>query len=128
MSEQLRRHGYSAGEARDATSDDPTTTVIEYGAGAERDAEDISGLLGDIPTEPDSELDSGHIHVVLADDYTPQSADELAVTSTSPHPGSVSEGDTTTTTTTTSSTTTTTTSPTPDQGKPLSGAEIPCVN
>jgi LCP family protein required for cell wall assembly len=129
MSEQLRSHGYSAGEARDATSDDPTTTVIEYGSGAERDAEDISGLLGDIPTEPDSELDSGHIHVVLADDYTPQSADQLAVTSTSPHPGSVSEGDTTTTTTTTSTTTTTTTTtPTPDQGKPLSGAQIPCVN
>ena len=29
--------------AGDATADDPTSTVIEYGSGAERDAEDISG-------------------------------------------------------------------------------------
>jgi LCP family protein required for cell wall assembly len=124
MSEQLSGHGYPVGEVRDAAADDPTSTVIEYGSGAERDAEDISGLLGDIPTEPDSGIESGHVHVVLGDDYTPQTAEELAVTSTSPHPGSSSEGTTTTTTTTTTSTTTTT----PDQGQPLSGAEIPCVN
>jgi LCP family protein required for cell wall assembly len=129
MTQQLAAHGYSAGEARDATTEDPTTTVIEYGSGAERDAEDISGLLGDIPTEPDSGIEAGHIHVVLAEDYTPQTADELAVTSTSPHPGWGAQRDTTTVKgTTTTTTTTTSTTPTPDQGQPLSGAEIPCVN
>jgi LCP family protein required for cell wall assembly len=133
MSGELSGHGYPVGEVRDATADDPTSTVIEYGSGAERDAEDISGLLGDIPTEPDSGIESGRVHVVLGDDYSPQSADELAATSTSQHPESFSEGSTTTTPTTTTTTTTKTTSTTPttttpDQGQPFSGGEIPCVN
>jgi LCP family protein required for cell wall assembly len=119
ISAELAGHGYRAGEVRDATAEDPTTTVIEYGSGAERDAEDLSGLLGDVPTEPDNGIESGHIHVVLGDDYTPQSAEQMAVTSTSQRLGSGSE---------TEPTTTTTTTPAPDQGKPLSGAEIPCVN
>ena len=120
-STQLSSHGYPVGKVRDATSTDPTSTVIEYGSGAERDAEDVSGLLGDIPTEPTSDVEPGHIRVVLASDYTPPTTEELAVTSTSP--GADSEGGPTGTSGTTTSTT-----PTPDQGKPLSGGRIPCVN
>jgi LCP family protein required for cell wall assembly len=134
VSRALADHGYSQGEVRDATADDPTVTTIEYGSGAETDAEDISGLLGDVATEPDSAVAAGHVQVVLASDYTPRTAEQMAETSTSLHASSIGETNTTTPITpTTTSTTTTTTSttpatPTPDQGKPLSGAEIPCVN
>lgn len=120
-STELSSHGYPVGKVRDATSTDPTSTVIEYGSGAERDAEDVSGLLGDIPTEPTSDVEPGHIRVVLATDYTPPSTEELAVTSTSPAAESEAGS-------TGASGTTTSATPTPDQGKPLSGGRIPCVN
>jgi LCP family protein required for cell wall assembly len=127
VAKTLSGHGYQAGEIRDATADEPTSTTIEYGSGSEHDAEDISGILGDLTTEPSTDIAAGHIHVVLADDYSPRT-DPIAETSTStststsPSPGSFGAAGTTTSTIATS------TSEAPDQGQPLSGAEIPCVN
>lgn len=124
VSELLAGKGYSAGEIRDATANDPTGTTIEYGSGSERDAEDISGLLGDIATEPNTAVPAGHIRVVLGADYTPQTSDELADASTSAQSDSLTEPDAGTA----SSMSTISTTVAPDQGQPLSGGRIPCVN
>lgn len=128
VSSVLALHGYARGEVRDPSADDPTTTSVSYGQGADADAEDISSLLGDIPFNPNTSLPPGQVRVVLGSDFTLPSTLESA-----------SAGSSTTTTTTTASSPTgtvtgnwlsgaTTASPTPDHGKPVDGGGIPCVN
>jgi LCP family protein required for cell wall assembly len=130
VSSRLASHGYPQGEVRDLSSDDPKTTSIEYGPGAESDAEDISSLLGDIPADPDSALAAGHVRIVLDDGFTMPSVDEDAATAsaTSTGIGYGTSSTVTTSTTSVSGATTTSTSPTPDHGAPVDGGGIPCVN
>jgi LCP family protein required for cell wall assembly len=135
VSRRLAGQGYPQGEVRDPSADDPKTTSIEYGPGAESAAEDISSLLGDIPADPDSTLPAGHVRVILDDGFSMPSVEEDAVTSSAQSAG-IGWGTSTTTTTTTattsrtttSSTSATSTSPTPDHGAPVDGGGIPCVN
>jgi LCP family protein required for cell wall assembly len=122
VSRALKKRGYTAGQVRDRDSGEPTATTIGYGAGAETDARNVATLLGlDAPTHPDVGLAPGHIRVTLDTNFSMPAPDE-------------STTDETTTTTTSSKASpyyyngTTTTYPTPDQGKPIDGGGVPCVN
>ncbi|MDT5258377.1 MAG: hypothetical protein QOD10_3457 [Mycobacterium sp.] len=120
----LKKHGYTAGQVRDRDSGEPTATTIEYGAGAETDARNVATLLGlDAANHPNVGVAPGHIRVTVDTNFAMPAPDE-------------STTDEMTTTTTTSGKaspyyydgTTTTTYPTPDQGKPIDGGGVPCVN
>jgi LCP family protein required for cell wall assembly len=122
VSRALKKRGYTAGQVRDRNSGEPTATTVEYGAGAETDAHNVASLLGlDAPKQPNADVQPGHIRVIVDTNFSMPSQDETAM------------DDTTTTTTTSKSNTyyyngTTTTYPTPDQGKPIDGGGVPCVN
>jgi LCP family protein required for cell wall assembly len=124
VSHALKKHGYTAGQVRDRDSGEPTATTIEYGAGAETDAHGVANLLGlDAPNQPNPGVQPGHIRVTVDTNFSMPAPDESTT------------DETTTTTTTTSGKAspyyyngTTTTYPTPDQGKPIDGGGVPCVN
>jgi LCP family protein required for cell wall assembly len=126
VSRALKKYGYTSVQARDRNWFDPNSTTIQYGAGAESDAQNIAGLLGlDTPKQPDSSLQPGHIRVTVDTNYSMPTIDasmEDSLTSSS-------------STTTTSSKSSsgysgygTSSYPTPDQGKPIDGGGVPCVN
>ncbi len=121
VSRALKKHGYSAGQVRDRESGDPPATTIAYGAGAQTDAGNVATLLGlDAPKQPDPSIQPGHIRVIVDSNYSMPAPDETM-------------DETTTTTTTSTKTSTygygnTTTYPSPDQGKPIGGGGVPCVN
>jgi len=115
----LGKHGFTTDEIRDRESGEPAGTVIDYGPGAATDAESVATLLGiDSTPQADDELATNHIRVVLGEDYdlppTELYSDAL--------------GDTTTSQGTSQSWYGVTTTPTPDQGAPIDGGGIPCVN
>ena len=128
LSIALKKRGFTAGQVRDRESGDPTSTTIQYGAGAEADAQSLATVLGvDAAKQPDPGIAPGHIRVTVDTNFSLPAADDAASTST------------TTTSATTTSTTTTTSSgyyyngaftpyPTPDRGKPIDGGGVPCVN
>ena len=124
VSHALKKHGYTMGQVRDRDSGEPTATTIVYGAGADNDARNVATVLGiDPPKQPDPSVQPGHIRVTVDTTFSMPAPDESAMDDTS----------TTTTTTTSRSNTyyyngTTTTYPTPDQGKPIDGGGVPCVN
>jgi LCP family protein required for cell wall assembly len=122
VARMLKKHGYTAGQVRDGESGEPNTTTLDYGVGAETDARNVATLLGlDAPKQPDPYLQPGHIRVTVDTDYSLPAADETTT-------------DETTTTTSTKTSTSgsygygTSTYPTPDQGKPIGGGGVPCVN
>ena len=122
VSHALKKQGYTAGQVRDRESGEPTTTTVDYGAGAETDARNVANLLGlDAPSHPDPSIQPGHIRVTVDTSFAMTSLNKTTM------------DDTTTTTTTSKASTdyyngTTTTYPTPDQGKPIDGGGVPCVN
>jgi LCP family protein required for cell wall assembly len=117
VSHTLKKNGYTTGQVRDRSSGEPTATSIEYGPGADTDARNVAALLGlDTPIQPSPSLEPGHIRVTVDTNYSMPAPEES-----------------TTTTSTTSSTHSgygygTSTYPTPDQGKPIGGGGVPCVN
>jgi LCP family protein required for cell wall assembly len=123
VSHALKKHGYTAGQVRDRNSGEPTATTIEYGAGAETDAHNVANLLGlDAPNQPNPGVQPGHIRVTVDTNFSMPAPDE-----------STTDESTTTTTTSSKANTyyyngTTTTYATPDQGKPIDGGGVPCVN
>jgi len=125
VSRALKKRGYTAGQVRDRATGDPSATAIQYGAGADTDAHNVATLLGlDPPKQPDPNLQPGHIRVTVDTSYSMPAVDDTSTTD-----------ETTTTTTTTTTTKTnrygygaTSTYPTPDQGKPIDGGGVPCVN
>jgi LCP family protein required for cell wall assembly len=122
VSRALKKRGYTAGQVRDRNSGEPSATTIEYGAGAETDARNVATLLGlDAPKQPNATISPGHIRVTVDTNFSMPAQDDTTT------------DDSTTTTTTSKSNTyyyngTTTTYPTPDQGKPIDGGGVPCVN
>ncbi|MEE6175215.1 LCP family protein [Mycobacterium sp. 050134] len=120
VSSALRKQGYTSGTVRDRKSGDPSTTTVQYGAGAETDAQNVANALGiDAPALPSPNLDAGHIRVVVDTNFSLPAADETTTT--------------TTTTTTSKANTyyyngTAATYPTPNEGKPVVGGGVPCVN
>jgi LCP family protein required for cell wall assembly len=105
VSRQLGRQGFTAGQIRNAGAGESTTTAVEYGAGADADAQHVAALLG-IGSTPRAGADvaPGHVRVTLGPDY--ELPDTLWQT------GSRS----------------TTSVPAPDSGRPIDGGAIPCVN
>lgn len=127
VSRALKKRGYTPGQIRDRQSGDPSTTSVDYGTGAQTDAAAVANLLGlDAPKQPNPGLSPGHVRVTVDSSFTMPTLDETQMddsTSTS----------TSTSTTSTKAKTyyyngTTTTYPTPDQGKPIDGGGVPCVN
>jgi len=123
VAQALKKHGYAAGQVRDRESGEPNGTTLQYGAGAETDARNVATVLGiDAPKQPDPSLQPGHIRITVDTNFAVPAADETSTT------------DETTTTSTKTSTypsygyDTTSTYPTPDQGKPIDGGGVPCVN
>ncbi|WAJ44729.1 LCP family protein [Mycobacterium sp. Aquia_216] len=126
VSRALKKYGYTSVQARDRDSGDPSTSTIQYGVGAETDARNIAGLLGmDTPNQPDSSMQPGHIRVTVDNNYAMPTLDE-----------SIDDSSSSSSSTTTSSKSSsypgsgygTSTDPTPDQGKPIDGGGVPCVN
>ncbi|WP_191497109.1 LCP family protein [Mycobacterium simulans] len=121
VSGALKKRGYTAGQVRDREYGDPSATTIAYGAGAQTDAQNVATLLGiDAPNKPDASIAPGHIRVTVDTNFSLPDDDDATTT-------------TTTTTTSVKSNTyyyngTPTTYPTPDQGKPIDGGGVPCVN
>ena len=115
----LKKDGYSTGAIRDRVRGEPTATTIEYAPGAETDARNVATLLGiDAPDKPNRSLEFGHVEVVVDDNYSAPSQDE----STSSSASSLSDGYGY------HESSTNTTEPTPDQGAPIDGGGVPCVN
>ncbi|HSS23092.1 MAG TPA: LCP family protein [Mycobacterium sp.] len=124
VSHALKKRGYTAGQVRDRESGEPAASTIQYGAGAETDARNVATLLGlDAANQPDPGLQAGHIRVTVDTSFSMPAVDDSTTTT-----------DETTTTTTTTKTNSygygygTTTYPSPDQGKPIDGGGVPCVN
>jgi LCP family protein required for cell wall assembly len=127
VSHALKKYGYTPGTVRDRSSGDPTASTIQYGAGAETDARNVANLLGlDAPKQPDPSLEAGHVRVTVDTNFSMPTLDE-----------SMDDSSTSSSTTTTSSKSSTTypgygygtsTYATPDQGKPIDGGGVPCVN
>ncbi|PRI14806.1 LCP family protein [Mycobacterium shigaense] len=124
VSHALKKSGYTAGQVRDRDSGEPTNSEIRYGAGAGADARNLATLLGmQAPSQPDPDIKPGHIQLTVDTNFTMPPQDETADDSSS-----------TTTTTSTKSNSKwadgygTPTYPTPDQGKPIDGGGVPCVN
>lgn len=124
VSRALKKKGYTPGQVRDRESGEPTTSSIAYGAGAQTDARNVANLLGlDAPSQPSPGVQPGHIRVTVDTNFSVPTADDTQM------------DDVTSTSTTTSTKVksyyyngTTTTYPTPDQGKPIDGGGVPCVN
>ncbi len=118
VSHTLKKDGYTTGAVRDRVRGEPTTTTIEYAPGADADARNVATLLGiDAPQRPNSKLQFGHVEVVVDDNYSVQSQDDQdEYTTTSTVSGRYRQYSTDTT------------EPTPDQGAPIDGGGVPCVN
>ena len=116
VSRTLKHDGYTTGQVRDRVSGEPTATAIEYGAGANADARNVARLLGiDAPDRPDSAVKPRYIEVIVDNGYSLPSQNDTSTTSTVS--GSYQQ-----------SRTTTTTEQRPDQGRPIDGGGVPCVN
>ncbi len=122
VSRALQNHGYTTGQTRDRKSGEPTASTVAYGAGAETDAGKVAKLLGlDAPSQPDPSVAPGHIRVTVDTNFSVSMVDD----------GTTDESATTTTSSKAKTyyyNGTTTTYPTPDQGKPIDGGGVPCVN
>jgi LCP family protein required for cell wall assembly len=111
VSQWLGRRGYTAGDVRNPIAGESTATAVDYGAGSDTDANTIATLLGvSTAAHADSTLAAGHVRVTLGDGYVlpaafdqPDPSPTLAAASAQP-------------------------TDTPDQGQPVTGGTIPCVN
>jgi LCP family protein required for cell wall assembly len=118
----LKHDGSTTGTVRDRVRGEPTSTTIEYAPGSDADAREVAGLLGIDPTDkPNRTLQCGHSQIVVDDNFSVPSPDESSTESVSPTTTYGSYG-------WQSNKTTDTTYPTPDQGVPIDGGGVPCVN
>jgi LCP family protein required for cell wall assembly len=109
VSEALHARGYGAGEVRNASSDEPTGTAVEVGAGADSVGRELGTLLG-LDTEPqaDATVPTGHVRIVLGAGYAPPAT--LLDSMPSPAAGDTAVDSA------------------PDQGQPINSGQIPCVD
>ena len=132
LARALKKDGYTTGAVRDRVRGEPTTTTIEYAPGAESDARNVATLLGiDAPDKPNRTLQYSHVEVIVDDNFSmpsqgnsssddSSSDDSTSSSSASSLSGSYGYHQ--------STTSTDTTEPTPDQGAPIGGGGVPCVN
>jgi LCP family protein required for cell wall assembly len=117
-SNALVHQGYRAGEIRSPVAGESTATGIDYGVGAGRAAESIATTL-DIGPQPQplADVAPGHVRIVLGNGYDLPT--DLSAPATAPSGGEslgIDVGSTGSDT------------PAPDQGAPIVGDGIPCVN
>jgi LCP family protein required for cell wall assembly len=128
----LKKDGYTTGSVRDRVRGEPTATTIEYAPGAESDAHTVATLLGiDAPDKPNRMLQFSHVEVIVDDNFSMPSQDQSSSDYSSSDESS-SSGSASSLSGSygyhQSSTGTETTEPTPDQGAPVTGGGVPCVN
>jgi LCP family protein required for cell wall assembly len=125
----LKKDGYTTGSIRDRVRGEPTGTTIEYAPGAETDARNLATVLGiDAPDKPNRSLEYGHVEVIVDDNYSaPSPSQDESDSASQDESGSASSlsggygyGY--------HQSSTGTTEPTPDQGAPIDGGGVPCVN
>jgi LCP family protein required for cell wall assembly len=113
VSQWLSQRGYTAGQIRNPLAGEPTATGVDYGSDSDHDAAAITTLLG-ITTTPDADpaLTVRHVRVVLGPAFVlPAGFDQPSpVASTTDVADSTPPTDA------------------PDQGSPVSGQQIPCVD
>ncbi|MGY4709588.1 LCP family protein [Mycolicibacterium sp. CBM1] len=111
----LGKHDYTVEEIRDRQSGEPIDTVVTYGPGAQTDAQSVAALLGvENAPQASSALAGDHVRVMLGEGY------DIPVEQPQPQDA--------TATSTMQSWYDVTTTPTPDQGAPIDGGGVPCVN
>ena len=115
-SNALDRNGYRAGEIRSPLPGESVATAVEYGLGAGSAAESIAAQL-DVasPPRPQHDVTPGHVRVVLGAGYVLPT--ELSTPAAARSGGEslgmdVGSSDV----------------PAPDEGVPLTGSGVPCVN
>ena len=109
VSQWLSQHGFTAGDVRNPVAGEPTTTAVDFGDGADSDASTVAGILG-ITTAPRAApaLATGRIRVILGPEYVlPPAFDQATPTDTA---------------------STALSNDAPDQGPPVTGTKVPCVN
>lgn len=111
----LSSHGYTTGDIRNSAPGEPTSTQIDYGPGAASDAKQVAEQLAITSAPQASEHEQpGHIRIILGNEYDPPpaiaNAGESGSSSAKPTTSAAQDPDI------------------PDQGKPLSGNGVPCVN
>ena len=111
----LGKHEFTVSEIRDRESGEPIDTVITYGTGAQTDAQSVATLLGvENAPQATAAVAADHVRVILGQGYDlPLEQPPTQETSTS---------------STTSRWSEMTVTPTPDQGAPIDGGKVPCVN
>ena len=128
VSKALVADGFAAGQVGNATSRDGTDSSVSYGSGAdaEADARAASALLGDLSLARDPTLPPGRIRIVLGRTFTPPSGLNASAKSfvmqSVPSTRAASPGSATPITTTAAATAI------PDQGRPVEGGTVPCVD
>jgi hypothetical protein len=112
----LSHNGYRTGELSLAPSGESSTTAIEYGTSGSAAAQSVATML-DVaaPPQPRSDVAAGHVRVVLGSGYAlPADIGSLATAPSGGESLGIDVGSTD--------------SPTPNQGAPITGSGIPCVN
>jgi LCP family protein required for cell wall assembly len=126
MSKALVADGFAVGAVGNATSRDGTASSVTYGPGSDADAETASALLGDLTITPDPTLPPGHIRIVLGRTFTPPAGPNAStknfVMQSGPSTRAANPGTAGPTATSTPAT------PPPDQGSPIDGGTVPCVD
>ncbi|MEU0497141.1 LCP family protein [Mycobacterium sp. NPDC006124] len=112
----LTHKGYHEGDLSLGEPGETTATAVEYGTGGQPSAQAVATVLdiGAAP-QPASDLAPGHVRVVLGDGYSLPT--DVASMATAPSGGEALGIDVGSTD-----------DPAPDQGLPISGGGIPCVN
>lgn len=112
----LGKHDFTVDEVRDRESGEPIDTVITYGPGGQTDAQSVASVLGvENAPQATSALATDHVRVVLGQGYDipPDQTQTQDVVATSTTGQGWYDVDVT---------------PTPDQGAPIDGGKVPCVN
>ena len=93
-----------------------STSAVDYGTGAEGAAQAVATTLGiSAPPQPHHDVAAGHVRVVLGSGYAlPSDATSLASAPSGGESLGIDVGSSDL--------------PVPDEGLPLSGSGIPCVN
>ncbi len=124
----LSRDGYVVTEIRDRREGEPATTVIDYGPGAQQDADAIAAILATGAAREDPTLPADQVRVVLGDGYLPPSdgsGETATSTTTAEANDTIGEDDAVEES---AAPTTTTYTVIPDAGQPIGGGGVPCVN
>ncbi|MDT5071063.1 MAG: hypothetical protein QOH82_383 [Mycobacterium sp.] len=112
----LSRNGYREGALSLTAAGESQATAVDYGTGGEPAAQAVATMLGIVaPPQSRTDVPAGRIRVVLGDGYSlPTDVASLATAPSAGESLGIDVG--------------TSDAPAPDQGLPISGSGIPCVN